>query len=316
MNYKQIIEQIKAIAPDIDENKLYKVLDNYIIEFKDNPYDKANNFELLDMYIETKKLEKVSMGTISNYKKMLTKLFQEIEKPATRINIVDLRKYLANQKHWKSSTLATNLYAIRSFYRWMKEEDIIIKSEADKLKAPKQEKRKPKDMSQVELEQIRESCSNLRERSLIEMFLSTGSRLSEIARLDIGDIDFEKQKIKVFGKGKKERLVFLSDTAIYYLKKYIESRKDNINALFVTQKGKVTRLCNRSIQKIIEDIKKKSGVYVHCHKFRHTFASNLARKGVDLAIVKELMGHTSIDTTMIYATLKEEQLQYEHRRCA
>jgi len=187
---------------------------------------------------------------------------------------------------------------------------------ARKIKLPKKERRLPKALTVEEMERLREGCSTLRERAILEVLYATGCRLSEIYKLNRNDINRHSLSTKVMGKGSKEREVYFSFKAMYHLEKYLSSRQDDNVALFVMDRKPYERLSRRGIQREIVRIAKNSGLNkaISPHILRHTFAALTLNNGAELAAVQSLLGHSSPETTVIYAQLSEEKRREQHKK--
>ncbi|WP_235887834.1 tyrosine-type recombinase/integrase [Neobacillus paridis] len=164
-----------------------------------------------------------------------------------------------------------------------------------KIKTPKYDKRNYKSLTIDELEMLCEACQTVKQRALLEVTYASGCRLDEIHKMNIADIDFINFSAKVIGKGNKERTVFFSLKAIHHLKKYLKTRNDNCEALFVTEKGEYKRLSRRGIEREFSKIVKNSQIKknVSFHSLRHTYCTLMIERGADLRTVQELMGHSS-----------------------
>jgi site-specific recombinase XerD len=161
-----------------------------------------------------------------------------------------------------------------------------------------------------------EDLKSLRDRALLETLFSTGLRVSELCSLN-RDIDLDKKEIRVKGKGGKIRLVFLSEIAKFYLKKYLEKRNDKEPALFISlsKSSKFKRLTPRGVEKIIKYYAKKAGIIkkITPHTLRHQFATDLLMAGADLRAIQLLLGHKNLQTTQIYTHLTNRELKEIHR---
>jgi len=315
--YKILAEKIIDLCPSIEENSLYLILDEFIIEKRDNGYENSTNEELLISYLATIELENLSPKTIKEYRSAIGKLLKDLNKPVVRITTNDIRMFMT-KKSWKPATRATNLYAYRSFFNWLERERIILRSPAKDIKPPKKDKRMPKALNEVQQEQVKEACRGTRERALVEVFLASGMRISELISINIQDVHFDTKRILVIGKGNKERYVFLTDRAVYHLKKYLDARKDKEEALFVSEKGQPRRVTVRAIQNKLKTINNRmpEDAHLHPHRFRHTYATNLVNRGVPLPTLQKLMGHNTIDTTNVYIQTKVSQLQFAYDQSA
>lgn len=164
----------------------------------------------------------------------------------------------------------------------------------------------------------------LRDRALLETFFSTGLRLAELARLDRDHINLKTREFRVVGKGRKVRIVFLSDAASDWLARYLEARHDRWKPLFIRMKGKPDlapggpgmRMSTRSIERIVQKYVRVAGLGVKAtpHTLRHSFATDLLSNGADLRAVQELLGHANLNTTQIYTHVTNPQLRAAHRK--
>lgn len=165
--------------------------------------------------------------------------------------------------------------------------------------------------------------AGIRDRALLETLFSTGLRVSELASLNRDTINLERKEFAVVGKGRKERIVFLSDSAGEWLEKYLRSRHDSFKPLFIRYQGQVDpaeegeamRLTARSIQRIVEKYVKGVGLSVKAtpHTLRHSFATDLLINGADIRSVQEMLGHSNISTTQIYTHVTNQHLKDVHK---
>ena len=164
----------------------------------------------------------------------------------------------------------------------------------------------------------------LRDRALLETLFSTGLRLSELARLDRGHINLKTREFGVIGKGRKPRVVFLSDAAVEWLARYLSTRSDRWKPLFIRMKGALDltpggpgmRMSARSIERLVQKYVRIAGLGVKAtpHTLRHSFATDLLSNGADLRAVQELLGHANLNTTQIYTHVTNPQLRAAHRK--
>lgn len=161
-------------------------------------------------------------------------------------------------------------------------------------------------------------CETDREKAMVEVLYSTGCRISEVQQMNINDIDFQNQSIRVIGKGDKERTVFFNVKALIYLKKYLNSRTDDDPALFVSMAKPHRRITVRTFQREIKKVAERAAVKknVHPHVFRHTLATLMLENGADITTVQDVLGHASPKTTMIYAQRSEQKKAENYRRYA
>jgi site-specific recombinase XerD len=164
---------------------------------------------------------------------------------------------------------------------------------------------------------------NLRDKAILETLFSTGLRVSELVSLNRDQIDLERQEFGVKGKGNKIRVVFLSDTAVQWISRYLRSRQDNFRPLFIRYTGRLDtekngekmRLTARSIQRIVAKYTKRCGlpIKVTPHTLRHSFATDLLISGADIRSVQEMLGHESIRTTQVYTHVTNRHLKEVHK---
>ncbi|OIJ12648.1 integrase [Anaerobacillus alkalilacustris] len=318
MNDLEVV--ISTLFLDVDRRKLVirleEVLSNYEIQRKTETDIEGDLQEKIDMYLSARQIEGMSDKTLEGYKLELKLFSEKIDKPIVQINTADIRKYLASNSSWMISTVDKKLSALKSFFAWMVEEELLLRNPAAKIKPPKKPKRLPKGLSIEEMEIVRDSCKDQRERALIEVLYSTGCRLSEIANIKTTDINLHEMKIHVIGKGDKERTVYLSIKSMHQLRKYLNSRNDECEYLFVTERKPYRKMSNRNIQRIIDKIEQRSNISkkITPHTFRHTFGTLAMENGADLADVQKLLGHEDPSTTLVYAHVSEERKKQAHKR--
>jgi integrase/recombinase XerD len=321
---EQLLSEITIMLheniPNLDIEKMKSNLSSIMTNYhtvpiqKDEPHPDIK--DKMELFLASKKLEGLSPNTLRNYRLDLIILANKVKKKVKDITSADIRVHLAEFNHLKMSSMGRKLTSMKSFFGWLTSEEIIQRDPTSKLKSPKIEKRMPKSLTIEELELLRETCKTLRERSLLECMYSSGTRLSEIQNLNKSDINFQTMSCKVIGKGNKEREVYFSFKAIYHLQKYLESRKDNNEALFVSERQPYERLSCRGIQREISTIAERSkiGKAVSPHDIRRSFATLTLNNGAQIVAVQELLGHSSPDTTMRYARITEERKREQHRK--
>ena len=244
-----------------------------------------------------------------------------IKKSDALINVEPetIRTYLSHlyREKVKKVTVNRKIYSLRSFYKYLLCAGKIKNNPAEMVQTPKIEKYIPTFLSVDETFQLLgdqgdNSVSGLRDHAMLELFYSSGLRLSELAGLNMTDLDFRQALVKLRGKGKKERIVPVGQKALQaideYIKKTAEARKkgdDNLfkNPLFLNARGK--RITARSIARIVDAITVKSGIgrKISPHALRHSFATHLLNAGADLRSIQELLGHESLSTTQKYTAV-------------
>jgi integrase/recombinase XerC len=230
-----------------------------------------------------------------------------------------IRTYLSHlyRQKVKKVTVNRKISSLRSFYKYLLRTGKIKSNPAQIVQTAKTEKYIPTFLSVDETFQLLgdqgdNSVSGLRDSAMLELFYSSGLRLSELAGLNVTDFDFRQALVKLRGKGKKERIVPVGKNALQaideYIKKTAEVRKkcdDNLfkNPLFLNARGK--RITTRSIARIVDAMTVKSGIdrKISPHALRHTFATHLLNAGADLRSIQELLGHESLSTTQKYTAV-------------
>ncbi len=281
--------------------------------------------ELLTKFRNHLELERsASKYTLRNYTSDIKEFigFLRSEETAS-LDMVDqplLRRYLGwllNQGKARSS-IARKMSALRSFYRYLTAENIIISNPLDTSSAVKQEKRLPGFLSLEDINSMLEAPTGdtpqgLRDRAILEMLYACGLRVSEIVNLNLEHIDLGERQIRVWGKGNKQRLVVMGVPAATALAVYLKKgrpkllKKHKSLALFVNRNG--GRLVQRRIQYLVKEYAIKAGLdsSIHPHLLRHTFATHLLDGGADLRVVQELLGHASLSSTQIYTHVSQSQ---------
>lgn len=229
-----------------------------------------------------------------------------------------IRSFLAwrHRQGIQSKSLQRQLAAIRSFFNFMLIEGLLNFNPAKGVQAPKISRKLPTTLDVDQTGQLLEIKANdplaIRDKAILELFYSSGLRLSELINLDLPDIDLHDAVVQVTGKGNKARRLPVGKKASMAIKNWLKIRKNYIHdgqtALFVSQRG--TRLSARSIQQRMRDwaIKQGIDIHVHPHMLRHSFASHMLESSGDLRAVQELLGHADISTTQIYTHLDFQHL--------
>lgn len=293
---------------------------------------------LVTDFLEYLELERhASQKTIQNYDHYLRRFLEfagDIE--PGKIDLALVRKFRLHLSRWtdpktgkelKRVTQNYFMIALRAFLRYLARQDVETLS-PEKVELGETDARPIKVLDNDSLLKLIEAPNvlekdGLRDRALLELLFSTGLRVSEMASLNVDSINLSRQEFSVVGKGNKERVVFLSDSAAKWLDQYIKSRKDTYKPLFIRFQGKQSldkdgedmRLTPRSIQRIVEKYVKAVGLSVKAtpHTLRHSFATDLLINGADIRSVQEMLGHSNISTTQIYTHVTNKHLQDVHK---
>lgn len=243
----------------------------------------------------------------------------------------DLRRYLAEltRAGYTTRTVNRHLSAVRGLYRWLVSEGRVTADAAAALASPKLSRTLPKTMGDADVDALVATCDEStvegrRDRALIELLYATGARISEAARLDVGDVDFAQGQVRLFGKGSKERVVPVYPRVLHVLEAYLrEARGELVSkrrggahtaALFVSTRG--NRMSADALRTAFERHARLAGLEpgITPHAMRHTYATELLSGGADLRSVQELLGHESLATTQIYTHLSVERLKEATRQ--
>jgi len=310
---EQIMCAVTLSCPKEDKQKLQQtitgILSQYDIKPALIPHGHPDLQQKIKLFLAGKRLEGLSQITLDCYTLELRIFSEHVHKATDEVTTSDIRIYLGEFEHLKTSSISKRLSVLKSMFGWLANEEIIPKDPTRRIKPPRKERRNPKSLTIEELEMIREACVTPRERAMIEVYYATGARLSEVQQLNRQDIDYQAMSVLVVGKGNKERTVYFGFKAMYHLKKYLMRRTDNVDALFITQRQPFRRLSNKGIQREIKIIAARSEVKknVHTHVFRHTFATLMLQNGAGLVAVQKLLGHSDPNTTMTYVSLTDEK---------
>lgn len=265
---------------------------------------------LLKKFLATKRVEGTADSTLQRYAEINGALLQYLGKPLAEITTYDIRFYLSMRRqigHVSNRTLDGMRRCYSSFFGWLAAEGIIPHNPCAALAQIKSRKVVKKPFSAADIERMREACDNIRDLALVDFLYCTGCRVSEISRLDVSDIDFERMECVVLGKGNKERKVYLTEVAAMHLQEYLAGRKDGSEALFV---GKGRRLKKPGIEAIIKKLGRLAGVgNAHPHRYRRTLATNLLDRGMNIQDVAAILGHADLKTTQVYCYISQANVK-------
>ncbi|MCX8008324.1 MAG: tyrosine-type recombinase/integrase [Patescibacteria group bacterium] len=297
--------------------------------------------ELIKQFLEHLEVERnVSQLTIRNYAHYLDRFltFLGIESSPQDITGEKIREYRLFLSRFvdeygvslKRVTQNYHLIALRSFLKYLMKRDIPSLS-PEKIDLAKAESRSIKFLDREQVERLLNmpllsSEEGLRDKAILETLFSTGLRVSELVSLNRDQINFERKEFGIIGKGRRPRVVFLSDRAVEWLQRYLANRTDQSRALFIRyngprpdpddKHGESLRLSARSVQRLVEKYVKKAKLPMKItpHGLRHTFATDLLTAGADLRAIQEMLGHKNVSTTQIYTHITNPQLKEIHAK--
>ena len=272
----------------------------------------------LEDYLMSRVLEGKTTETVKRYRYELTRLLSYINKPVANITDGDISGYLRAYKSIrkvKNSTLKGVRAAYSSFFGWLRDRDRVRRNPMVLVEQIKVEKRIKRPFSDTDREKLLRSCKTLRDKAMMEFLYSTAVRVSELKNLNIEDIRWGTKDLIVYGKGGKERTVYLNERTHMYLQEYLQSRTDNNPALFVGVRKPYNRLTKTGIEDMIRRTGRRAGVEkAHPHRFRGTALTNALNRGMPLQEASIFAGHAKTETTMLYCTVDQESVKYHHKK--
>jgi integrase/recombinase XerC len=241
------------------------------------------------------------------------------------VDVLDVRGYFADLKTTKKldkRTQSRKLSSLRTFYKYLFREGKVPANPILSVSFPRTKKKLPKNFTQIETEDIldyhteeKSTSLNKRDKAIVEILYSTGLRVFELVNAKLSDLNSELTSLKVLGKRKKERYVFIGEEAKFALSEYLEERGTHPKAeeIFLNQRG--GKLTTRGIRYILAERRSLMGMEkpITPHKFRHTFATDLLNAGADIRAVQELLGHSSLSSTQVYLSVSRDRLKEVYR---
>ena len=300
---------------------LNSILNEFDVFKKDNILladESKENRELLVSFLSAKQIEGCSEKTIDYYRNMISRMLESVNLKIESITTDDLRKYLAdykNQSNASKSTIDNIRRVLSSFFSWLEDEGYISKNPVRRIHRIKTKRVVKEVLSDENFEVLRDKCDNIRDLAMIELLASTGIRVGELVNLNIDDVLFSERECVVLGKGDSERIVYFDAKTKIHLQKYLESRKDNNPALFVSLRKPHNRLGIPGVEKRMRKLGHEAKIKkIHPHKFRRTMATNAIDKGMPIEQVQKILGHSQIDTTMQYAIVNQINVKTSHQK--
>lgn len=316
-----VITQIKDIMNGhLDEFQMQKLEDALDICLSDlfPEAESAIQQDYVKIFLAAKRVEGCSEKTARYYDSTIRNVLRTVKKEVSEINTEDLRIYLDNYQRNSGVSRVTidNIRRIlSSFFSWLEDEDYIQKSPVRRIHKVKTCRTVKETYSDEALELMRDHSECIRDLALIDMLASTGMRVGELVKLNKSDIDFESRECVVLGKGNKQRKVYFDARTKIHLQRYLQSRTDNNDALFVSLQKPNNRLQISGVEIRLRELGRKLEMSkVHPHKFRRTLATTAIDKGMPIEQVQQLLGHQSIDTTLQYAMVNQNNVKVSHRK--
>jgi len=328
------------------KNALYMILNPYEITSRSTEVavvDEDQNEALLRRFLVAKKVSGRTERTLEQYESSIKRTLEMIGKTATEIQVVDIRMYIAirmSRDKVANATITNEIRYLKSFFMWMQQEEIVTRNPMLKIEKIKEPKTRKEALTDMEVEKLRGAVRDEREQAILEVLLSTGCRVAELVQILKSDIQGER--ILIYGKGRKERFVYLNAKAMLAIENYLKQRKDNnpylfpksynvadkehkaqhaspkekhiwwISPEFVKPDGSMNK---GTAENIMRRLAVRAGVKkANPHKLRRTCATMALRRGMPIEQVSKMLGHEELTTTQIYLDLSEDELAQAHKK--
>ena len=324
MKQNLITDVVQAMLPFLNNaqtERLQEVLQHTLFDYEVTKIESEKEISeqnYMELFLAAKRIEGCSEKSLKYYKTTIEMMIATVGKSVKHIETDDIRRYLTKYQEKKKSSKVTidNIRRIlSSFFSWLEDEDYILKSPVRRIHKVKIGTNIKETYSDEALELMRDNCTEPRDLAMIDMLASTGMRVGEMVLLNINDIDFNERECIVFGKGNKERVVYFDARTKIHLQNYLNSRKDDNPALFVSLQSPYNRMNIGGIEVRLRQLGKRLGLNkVHPHKFRRTLATMAIDKGMPIEQLQQLLGHRKIDTTLQYAMVKQSNVKIAHRK--
>ena len=309
----------RTMLPSLDE-KQRELLHNTLLQCMERcetePED--DKYSLVKLFLAAKRVEGCSDKTVRYYDSTIRNVLSRIGKDIKSIQTDDLRIYLDEYQSRSGASNVTidNIRRIlSSFFSWLEDEDYIAKSPVRRIHKVRTCKTVKETYSDEALELMRDHSECSRDLAIIDMLASTGMRVGELVKLNRDDIDFENRECIVLGKGNKQRKVYFDARTKIHLQNYLRDRTDGNEALFVSLQRPYNRLLISGVEIRLRELGRKLELNkVHPHKFRRTLATMAIDKGMPIEQVQQLLGHQSVDTTLQYAMVNQNNVKLSHHR--
>ncbi len=283
--------------------------------------------EYLDEYIRHLRVERnLSPYTIRNYSTDILGFYDFLKREEinslVNVDHSSIRNYLGQllDNGTVRASISRKMSALRSFFRYLKNQGILLEDPVSNISGPKREKRLPSFLTSEEIISLlsapdTSTPQGIRDLAMLELMYASGLRISELSSLNTDSVDMETRQIRVWGKGSKERMVLMGQPAALVLEQYLNFGREQLlgqnstDALFLNRYGK--RIAERRIQYSIKTYAEKAGIKtrVYPHMLRHTFATHMLDGGADLRVVQELLGHSNLASTQVYTHVTRNQMR-------
>ena len=313
----EIKQRMTPYLNDFQIDQLTDVLEICLQEYLSEA-DPAKQPDIIQTFLAAKRVEGCSNKTLTYYDSTIRNVLKSTGKPVQDITTDDLRIYLDayQTNNGVSKVTIDNIRRILStFFAWLEDENFIIKSPVRRIHKVKTCKMVKETYSDEFLEIMRDNAETIRDLAMIDLLASTGIRVGELVLINRVDVDFVNRECIVLGKGNKQRKVYFDARTKIHLQRYLSERTDDNPALFVTLNKPYSRLQIKGVEMRLQRLGRKLGlIRVHPHKFRRTLATMAIDKGMPIEQVQQLLGHESVDTTLQYAMVNQNNVKLSHHR--
>lgn len=280
-------------------------------------YDETSDIAAYKQYFVSKKIQGLSDGSLQQYRYTIDRFMRYTHKSFGDVTTNDIRLYLANREmidRLANQSMLRERGVLVRFFSWLHSEEYIAKNPAARVEQIKKETRIKEAFTDIEIERLRVAAETAKEAAVIETLLSTGCRVSELCMLHSNNLDRDKQRLSIVGKGNKERYVYLNARAQVALVAYWYDANIQEGYLFQGRR-KGSQMTASGIQKLLKRVAGRAGVEnVHPHRFRRTAATMALRRGMSLEVIMQFLGHSQMDTTLGYARISKDELEHQHRQ--
>lgn len=313
----EIKQRMTPYLNDFQIDQLTDVLEICLQEYLSEA-DPVKQPDIIQTFLAAKRVEGCSNKTLTYYDSTIRNVLKSTGKSVQDITTDDLRIYLDSYQtnNGVSKVTIDNIRRILStFFAWLEDENFIIKSPVRRIHKVKTCKTVKETYSDEFLEIMRDSAESIRDLAMIDLLASTGIRVGELVLINRVDVDFVNRECIVLGKGNKQRKVYFDARTKIHLQRYLSERTDDNPALFVTLNKPYSRLQIKGVEMRLQRLGRKLGlIRVHPHKFRRTLATMAIDKGMPIEQVQQLLGHESVDTTLQYAMVNQNNVKLSHHR--
>ena len=331
MDYESFKVQLSAVLSTILQDvsivmdRIDAIAQGYEIRKKETAISvyQSDIPEALMLFLAAKGVEEKSKSTLKLYRSVLSGFFRSMHKPIGSISTNDVRVYLfhcRSNRHHAAVTVGNTRRILNGFFEWCVMEQIVQMNPVKRIAAIKPDPSPRHAMQRTELEYLRNACTSLRDKALVDFLFSTGARVSEVSNARITDINWEKKSVQiVHGKGNKSRTTYLNPEAEVSLRAYLDSRQDASPYIFARVRGKSDKplspkAIQEAIDRIVANAHREFSVHITPHIFRHTVATIALRNGMALEQVQHFLGHAKPETTLIYAEVSDDDVRHSHSR--